>query len=87
VTKTEAIRDLIILFTGKEPPFPIHVYELRKLSDAKYEQLQSFLINEAKCQWLTGIGILEAIDMLVYEAIANSEKAFEEAYPTFPKEP
>lgn len=71
MTRQQAIRDMIIMFTGKEPPFPIRVAELRNLSDEKYEELQWWLVQNVRMQWLTGIGTIEAIESSVYEAWAN----------------
>ena len=74
MTRQEAIEDLIILFCGHSPR--IQVERLSDLDEAAYEQMQSFLASYTKLPWLTGIGMLEAIDSLVDEAIANSIDAF-----------
>jgi hypothetical protein len=86
MTKSEAYNDLFVLFTGKPPPFPIpEVDRLGVIPDDKYSQLQEFVLTHSKLPWLTGIGVLEAMDALVYESIARSEKDFERAKPTFPR--
>ena len=86
MTRTEAIVDLITLFCGEPPPFEIKVERLRELPDNAHEKLQEFIVNRVRLQWLTGIGVMESIDVLIDEAIANSLKDFEEctAYATKP---
>lgn len=81
MTRQEAIEDLITLFCGRSPP--ITVERLSQLSESEFEKLQTFLVNEAELPWLTGIGMLEAIDTLVDEAVGNSELAFAQAQKVF----
>ncbi len=76
MTRSEAIVDLITLFCGDEPPFPIEVKRLRELKDEDYETLQNFVANRVKRQWLTGIDVLECIDQLIDGSINNSERDF-----------
>ena len=71
MTRQQAIRDLILMLTGKEPPFPIRVSELRKLSDERHMEIQGWLVLNLRMQWLTGIGAIEAIDSLVGESVSN----------------
>lgn len=87
MTRAEAITDLITLFCGEAPPFPITVERLSDLPDAEHETLRVFILNHAKLQWLTGTGIIESIDVLVDEAIGNSELHFEQNQPYFQKPP
>jgi hypothetical protein len=80
MTRQQAIRDCILMFTGKEPPFTIRVTELRRLPDDKYEQLQSWLSCNVRMRWLTGIGTIEAIESSVYEAWVNGNLRDYHAY-------
>ncbi len=83
MTRSEAIRDLIWLFCGREPPFTIEVENVRDLPEKQHEDLQFFLAQHVKMKWLTGIGVIEMIDKLIDESESNSIKAFEEAYPFY----
>jgi len=83
MTRGEAYTDLFMLMCGDEPPvkIPDHIERLGFLDDKDYEELQNFVADKVHLQWLTGIGVLEAMDHLVDEAINNSVKAFDEAQP------
>jgi len=83
MTRGEAYSDLIVLMCGAPPPveIPDDIERLGLLDDETYEKLQGFVVYHVRLQWLTGIGVLEAMDHMVDEAICNSVKAFNEAEP------
>lgn len=57
--------------TGEEPPKFVRGYTTEDLTDSEYEQLQHWAVNNVKPSWLTGIGLLEAADQQVMEAVSN----------------
>lgn len=77
MTREKANRQLIDLFTGKQWDGP-SFSATTDLSEDDAFRLQTMLAN-GKLRWLTGIGIMDAIDLLVDEAINNSVQAFEAA--------
>lgn len=79
--RVDAMRDLVLLFCGQEPPFLIN--RVSELSEEQVEELQWFLAINVKMKWLTGIGVLEVLDSLVDESVSNSSKAFEVAIPYY----
>ena len=85
MTRTQAIRDLVLLFTGKEPPFTIRKHSLRKLDDEQHFEMQSWLANNVRLPWLSGVGTIEAIDALIDASEEVDIQGFKEAekfYPT-----
>lgn len=83
MTRGEAYTDLITFLCGAPPPFklPENLETLSKLTEAEYESLQGFIASNIRLRWMTGIGTLEAMDIMVGEAINNSDTAFERARP------
>jgi len=64
--------DVIKILTGKEPPnFVKGKTSTAELNDEEFLTLQDFCSENAVLNWLTGIGILEAADVLVEESINN----------------
>lgn len=65
------IREALKAFTGKEPPAFVRGYDTSGLSDAENQELQYWAVDNAKPKWATGIGLIEAAELLVAEAVAN----------------
>jgi hypothetical protein len=82
VTRGQAYKDLFLLFCGELPPINIgNPDRLTRLSESDYERLQGFVASKLRLQWATGIGVLEAMDHIVEEAVGNSEMSFAQATP------
>lgn len=65
----EALRAL----TGEEPPgFVVGVYDCDDLEDERVEELQEWCSLNARPEWSTGVGVLEAAEAIVREAEANA---------------
>ena len=70
----DPIREVLEMIVGKPPPPLIQGYTLRNLTDGQYHALQAWVVNSlsiTKLYWSTGIGILEAAENIVAEAVAN----------------
>ncbi len=52
-----------------------HIYTLADLTDDEIDQLQSWCVCNATPGWSTGIGIMEAAELIVIEAVANGNIA------------
>jgi hypothetical protein len=71
----DPIREVLHRIVGKEPPPFVQGYDYSNLTDRQYEQLQSWVLNSlsgTELYWSTGIGILEAAQNIVAEAVANA---------------
>ena len=71
-TGTRGPRDRFIealLLLVKEAPLR-HVVD--DYLDGKNYDLQQFCVARARCQWMTGIGIIEAAEMLVNDAFEST---------------
>ncbi len=82
MTRAEAYQDLFMLFCGRAVQLPTDLERLSHLPDSSYAELQTIAAN-SKLPWLTGIGVLEAMDTLIDESIANSEGGFQSARRVF----
>ena len=84
MTRGQAYKDLFMLFCGELPPVKIgNPQKLTRLDEATYERLQNFVADKLRLQWATGIGVLEAMDHIVEDAVGNSKLAFCDATPAF----
>jgi hypothetical protein len=64
----EALRAI----TGEKPPeFVRGKFATTDLNDRENDKLQEWCLNNARPHWSTGIGIMEAADTIVIEAIGN----------------
>jgi hypothetical protein len=82
MTRGQAYKDLFLLLCGELPPVNIgNPQRLTRLDEATYERLQHFIADKLRLQWATGIGVIEAMDHIVEEAVGNSEMAFAQATP------
>lgn len=72
ITAIEAKKDLFKLFCGRAPKKSL-LKPVEQLSDAEFTELQDWVGGHQKmCVWTTNIGLIEAIDALVDDAIGNA---------------
>lgn len=72
------IRDVLKAMTGKAPPKFVKGYSIYSLTDEEWDKLQSWAVNACRPSWLTGIGLLEAAEHQVQEAVSNGNIPREE---------
>ena len=77
----DPIRDVLRAMTQCEPPEFVRGYSLEGLTDMQAQQLQDWACENCKPSWLTGIGVLDAAETQVREAVDNAN------IPPAPKEP
>lgn len=66
------LRDVLRAFTGKEPPaFVGEHYDVSQLSDAEKDVLHAWCAQNVRPDWATGIGLMEAAELMVQEAVNN----------------
>lgn len=70
-TPKNPIRDVLQQMTGCRPPKYVRGYSLSNLSDKESTALQDWAVNKVQPTWLTGIGLLEAAEQQVEEAVFN----------------
>jgi hypothetical protein len=70
---SDPIREVLLAMTGVEPPPFVEGYNFDGLDNEErhMEQLQDWACINVKPSWLTGIGLLEAAEQQVAEAVAN----------------
>jgi len=70
------------VITGEEPPTYTHgVFSSQELSDENVSDLQDWCSFHARPFWSTGIGVLEAAELIVQEAVDNGNIAGKEERP------
>ena len=57
--------------TGKIPPDFVTGCDFRGLTDQQMVKLQDWCASNARFNWMTGIGVMEAAEKLVDSAIEN----------------
>lgn len=70
----DPIRQVLKQLVGAEPPSFVHGYHTRNISDRQLEELTTWILNtlsSTDLYWSTGIGIIEAAENIVAEAVAN----------------
>jgi prepilin-type N-terminal cleavage/methylation domain-containing protein len=68
------IREVLTWLCGKPPPKFVQGYDLRGLSDVQSLELQEWAVQQldkTKIPWATGIGMLDAAEAIVEEAVGN----------------
>jgi len=73
------LRDVLEAMTGEQPPAFVKGYSTKGLSDKQLMMLQDWCSTNVKPNWLTGIGLLEAAEQQVQEAVANTNIPEEES--------
>jgi hypothetical protein len=71
----DPIREVLRRLVGKAPPKFVRGYDYSNLTDKQHEELQSWVldgISDTVLYWSTGIGIIEAAETIVAEAVENA---------------
>lgn len=71
----DPIRQVLRRLVGKSPPKFVRGYNYSNLTDVQHAQLQDWVgsnINNTVLYWSTAIGIIEAAENIVAEAVANA---------------
>lgn len=64
--------EALLAITGEKPPeFILGKFATTDLNENENMSLQEWCYNNARPNWSTGIGIMEAADTIVVEAIGN----------------
>lgn len=74
-TPEHPFRDALQVICGKEPPPYVRGYSVRDMTDAEYGMLTSWVLNDGlnrAIDWTTGIGVIEAAEHIVKEAVSNA---------------
>lgn len=66
------IRKVLRAMTGKKPPKFVKGYNYNNLTDMQHQELQDWAATNVRPNWLTGIGLIEAAERQVKEAVDNS---------------
>jgi len=66
------IRKVLRAMTGKRPPSYVKGYNFSNLTDKQTDELQDWAVNNVRPFWLTGIGLIEAAEKQVKEAVDNA---------------
>jgi hypothetical protein len=66
------IRKVLRAMTGKKPPKFVKGYDYSNLTDMQHQELQDWAATNARPTWLTGIGLIEAAEKQVQEAVDNA---------------
>jgi hypothetical protein len=66
------IRKVLRAMTGKKPPKFVKGYNYDNLTDMQHQELQDWAATNARPRWLTGIGLIEAAERQVKEAVDNA---------------
>ncbi len=53
------------------PDFTKEIFSSMELNDSNFDRLQEWCVNAIGIHWGTGIGVIEAVDMIVDEALSN----------------
>ena len=75
----DPIREVLQAMTGKEPPSFVRGYDYKGLTDEQVQELQDWCCVNVKPEWLTGIGLMDAAENQVAEAVSNGNIAPVEA--------
>ena len=70
-TPEHPIREILKAMTGKNPPKFLKGYSVYGTTDDKWDELQTWAVNNCKPYWLTGIALLESAEDQVLEAVSN----------------
>jgi hypothetical protein len=67
----DPIREALRVLCGKAPPHFVRGYSFRGLTDAQIMALQDWACDHVQPDWATGIGALDAAELIVSEAVSN----------------
>lgn len=71
MTPTDPFRDALKAMTGVEPPDFVSGYNAGGLDDKELSELQDWAADAVKPTYFTGIGLIEAAEDQVAEAVSN----------------
>jgi hypothetical protein len=68
------IRDALFVLVGAEPPQFVQGYDYADYNDAQHHQLQDWVgtVLDGRLSWSTAIGIIDAAERIVAEAVSNA---------------
>ena len=66
------LADALFAITGMEPPKYTHGLYLSESLEDKAVDLQDWCADNARPSWATGLGVLEAAELLVQQAVENA---------------
>lgn len=69
---TDPIREVLQVMTGQEPPPFVRGYSFKGLSDEQTQVLQDWCATHVRPSWCTGIGLMDAAENQVAEAVSNA---------------
>ena len=67
------IRDVLHAMTGKDPPDYVRGYSLKGLTGMQNIEMQEWCASNVRPAWLTGIGLMNAAESQVAEAVTNGD--------------
>jgi hypothetical protein len=67
----DPIREVLRAMTGVTPPAFVKGYDCKGLTDAQVQELQDWCATHVRPSWLTGIGLMDAAENQVAEAVSN----------------
>lgn len=70
-TPKNPLRKVLRAMTRQEPPDFVRGYSTTQLTEEEQQKLQDWAVNAVRPRWLTGIGLLDAADAQVAEAVSN----------------
>jgi hypothetical protein len=66
------LRDVLFAMTRTTPPvFTAHAYSCQDLTEVEKDDLQTWAVMHVQPRWATGIGLIEAAEAQVAEAVSN----------------
>lgn len=68
----DPIREVLLALTGKSPPSFVKGYNFKNLTSEQWDTLHQWCVRHVKPHWATGIGLLEAAEAMVEEAVDNA---------------
>jgi len=75
-TPKNPLTDALRVIVGVEPPKYTHgAYSANDLEEENIVDLQDWCSLNARPEWSTGIGILEAAELIIEEAVSNANIA------------
>lgn len=77
----DPIRLVLKAMTGAVPPTFVRGYNFKGLTDDQTSKLQDWCVNHVRPDWLTGIGLMDAAEEQVREAVDNGNIPPEGAGP------
>ncbi len=74
-TSPDPLREALLAICGKEPPDFVRGHGISGLSDQQVSALQDWCSLNARPEWATGLGVLEAAELIVSQAVDNANIA------------